>query len=143
MKRRLLVFGMLGLLLITLAACGGAPDTTEAPPVPEIDLSTLPADLQPSDVSSLRENPDVVVIDVRERYEYDEGHISDVTLIPLGSIPNRLDEIPTDKEVIFVCRFGNRSTQATQFLQQQGFENIHNMLGGMNAWQKAGYDVER
>ena len=143
MKRRTLVFGFLSLLIVALAACGGAPATTEAPPVPEIDLSTLPVDLQPSDVNSLRENPDVVVIDVREQYEYDEGHIPGVTLIPLGSVPNRLDEIPTDKEVIFVCRSGNRSSHATQFLQQQGFENIHNMLGGMNAWQKAGYDVDR
>ncbi len=143
MKRRILVFGFLSLLIVVLAACGGAPAAAEDPPAPEIDLSTLSVDLQPSDINSLRENPDVVVIDVREQYEYDEGHIPGVTLIPLGSIPNRLDEIPTDKEVVFVCRSGNRSNQATQFLQQQGFENIHNMLGGMNAWQKAGYDVER
>jgi len=136
MKRHIFVFGFLSLLIVALAACGGAPAT-------EIDLSTLAVDLQASDVNSLRENPDVVVIDVREQYEYDEGHIPGVTLIPLGSIPNRLDEIPTDKEVVFVCRSGNRSNQATQFLQQRGFENIHNMLGGMNAWQKAGYDIER
>jgi len=143
MKRRIFVLGFLSLLVIALAACGGATAKTEAPPAPEIDLATLPVDLQASDVNSLRENPDVVVIDVREQYEYDEGHIPGVTLIPLGSIPNRLDEIPTDKEVVFVCRSGNRSDQATQFLQQQGFDNIHNMLGGMNAWQKAGYEVER
>jgi len=143
MKRHIFVLGFLSLLLIALAACGGASDKSEAPSAPEIDLSTLPVDLQPSDVNSLRENPGVVVIDVREQYEYDEGHIPGVTLIPLGSIPNRLNEIPTDKEVVFVCRSGNRSNQATQFLQQQGFDNIHNMLGGMNAWQKAGYEVER
>lgn len=143
MKQRIFVLSLLSLLIFVLAACGGASATPEVSSAPEIDLSTLPVDLQPSDVNSLRENPGVVVIDVREQYEYDEGHIPGVTLIPLGSIPNRLNEIPTDKQIVFVCRSGNRSNQATQFLQQQGFDNVHNMLGGMNAWQKAGYKVER
>lgn len=143
MNRRLITLGFIGLIIIILAACGNAPADSPPPQSAEIDLSSLAVDLDTSDVNSLRENPDVVLIDVREQYEYDEGHIPGVTLIPLGTIPNRLDEIPTDKEVVFVCRSGNRSNQATQFLQQQGFDNVHNMLGGMNAWQEAGYDVDR
>ena len=100
----------------------------------ELDLSTLAVDLDVSTVNALRDDPDVLLIDVREQYEYDEGHIPGITLMPLGTIPNRLNEIPTDKEVVFICRSGNRSNQATQFLQQQGFDNVHNMLGGMNDW---------
>lgn len=143
MYRRLLVFGLLSLVMGILAACGSTPTDSPSPQSTEIELSSLAVDVDTSDVSSLRENPNVLLIDVREQFEYDEGHIPGITLMPLGTIPNRLDEIPTDKEVIFVCRSGNRSNQATQFLQQQGFDNVHNMLGGMNAWSEAGYSIER
>jgi rhodanese-related sulfurtransferase len=85
---------------------------------------------------------DVVLIDVREQFEYDEAHIPGVTLIPLGEVPDRMDEIPTDKTVIITCRSGNRSSQATDFLRQNGFTNLHNMDGGINAWKQAGLEVE-
>jgi rhodanese-related sulfurtransferase len=143
MNRRLLALGLLSLILSILVACGGGSTDTSPLQSAELDLSSLSVDLGVSDVNSLRDNPNVALIDVREQYEYDEGHIPGVTLIPLGTIPNRLNEIPTDKEVIFVCRSGNRSNQATQFLQQQGFDNVHNMLGGMNAWVEEGYNTER
>lgn len=142
MTRRYLPLLFLGLLVVLLAACGGSVATT-APPAPSVDLESLPVNLQPGDVEALRDNPNVVILDVREQYEYDDGHIPDATLIPLGTIPNRLDEIPTDKTVIAVCRSGNRSSQATEFLRKQGFDNVHNMEGGMNAWQAAGYEIAR
>ena len=85
----------------------------------------------------------MVLIDVREDSEYAEGHIPGATLIPLGQIPDRLDEIPTDKTVVAVCRSGNRSGQATDYLREQGFDNVHNMEGGMNAWSQAGYEIEK
>ena len=69
------------------------------------------------------------------------GHIPGVTLIPLDDVPNRLNEIPKDKPVIVTCRSGNRSGQVTDFLRQQGYTNVHNMTGGINAWQQAGYVV--
>ena len=142
MTRRYLPLLLLGLLVVLLAACGGSAATT-APPAPSVDLESLPVNLQPSDVEVLRDNPNVVIIDVREQYEYDDGHIPEANLIPLGTIPNRIDELPTDKTVIAVCRSGNRSSQATEFLRQQGFDNVHNMEGGMNAWQAAGYEITR
>ncbi len=143
MNHRLFTILFVSLFILIVAACGSAPADSPPPQPSDTDLTSLAVDLNASDVNSLRENPDVVLIDVREQYEYDEGHIPGITLIPLGTIPNRLDEIPTDKQVVFVCRSGNRSNQATEFLQQQGFDNVHNMLGGMNAWDDAGYDVER
>ncbi|MEM7531462.1 MAG: rhodanese-like domain-containing protein [Chloroflexota bacterium] len=57
-------------------------------------------------------------------------------------MPNNLQEIPTDKTVILTCRSGNRSGKATDFLRQQGYTNVHNMAGGILAWQQAGYAVE-
>ena len=93
-------------------------------------------------VEAIRARDDVVLIDVREQWEDDEAHIPGVTLIPLQTVPNNLQEIPTDKTVILTCRSGNRSGKATDFLRQQGYTNVHNMAGGILAWQQAGYVVE-
>ena len=132
--------------IFVLAACGGQP-AQEAPAAPvqveagaELDL---PVDINTQTVEEIRNRDDVVLIDVREDWEYADGHIPGATLIPLGEVPNRLSEIPKDKTVVAVCRSGNRSGQATNFLRQQGFENVHNMQGGMNAWSQAGFEVER
>ncbi len=132
------------LLVLALVACGGQPSA----PAPAADLASsealsLPVDVDTATVEQVRHRDDVVPIDVREDFEYADGHIPGAVLIPLGQIPNRLDEIPQDKTVIAVCRSGNRSGQATSFLQDQGFDNVHNMQGGMNAWSQTGYQVEK
>lgn len=126
-------------LLLALAACGG----TAAPKGAAPDLSSLPVDVTVDQAVGLLDNPNVVFIDVREQDEYDAGHIPGVQLIPLGSVPSRLGEIPKDKTVIAVCRSGNRSSQATKYLRDQGFDNVHNMTGGMNQWSQAGHPVEK
>ena len=94
-------------------------------------------------VAQVKDRPDVFLLDVREQWEYDEGHIPGVTLIPMGEIPERLEEVPTDKEVIVTCRSGNRSGQVASYLRQNGFDNIHNMAGGIIDWENAGYEVSR
>jgi rhodanese-related sulfurtransferase len=94
-------------------------------------------------VASIKERDDVYLIDVREQWEYDEGHIPGVALIPMGQVSDRLDEIPTDKNVIVTCRSGNRSGQVTDYLRQVGFDNVHNMAGGIVAWEAEGFEIER
>ncbi len=54
----------------------------------------------------------------------------------------RLNELPRDKEIIVTCRSGNRSGQVADFLREQGFSNVHNMAGGIVAWEEAGYTLE-
>ena len=136
---------LLLILMFTFAltACGGGATAVADPPT---DLSAEELNLGPSvdveTVAAIMDRDDVVLIDVREQSEYDEVHIPDITLIPLGTIPDSLDQIPTDKTVIVTCRSGNRSGQATEFLRQQGFDNVHNMEGGIVAWQAAGHAVE-
>ncbi len=102
----------------------------------------LPFDVQPTLVNELRGNEEVILLDVREQWEYDDRHIPNTTLIPLGELSSRLAELPEDKTIITICRSGNRSTQAALLLQQQGFVNVHNMEGGMIAWEQANYEVE-
>jgi rhodanese-related sulfurtransferase len=141
MRYAYLLFALL--LLCVLAACGGTTSTTATLDVPaEIDPTDRPQVMDVVTVASIKDDPDVVLIDVREPEEYAAGHIPGVLLIPMGEVPQRLDEIPTDKTVITYCRSGNRSGQVMQFLQQQGYDNVHNMEGGIIAWEQAGRPVK-
>ena len=146
MKRIVLTLILL-MMLGTAVACGGTTaTTTSAEPNVSADLTEvldLADTIDVATVASVKDRDDVVVLDVREQWEYDEGHIPGVTLIPMGEVANRLSEIPTDKSVIVTCRSGNRSGQITDFLRQQGFDNVHNMDGGILAWEAAGYEVEQ
>ena len=136
---RKLIFSIVLIGGLFLAACA-----SPAPAAPaQLDISNLPAAVDVATVQALNGRDDVLIIDVREQWEYDEGHIPGITLIPMGEIPNRLTDIPTDKPVIVTCRSGNRSGQVTDFLKQQGFDNVHNMEGGILAWEAAGYTVEQ
>jgi rhodanese-related sulfurtransferase len=78
-----------------------------------------------------------VIIDVREDWEHQESNISGSQNIPLGVLPQRLDDLDElkEQEVIVQCRSGARSASAKAFLQQQGFKNVRNLLGGMLAYQ--------
>lgn len=133
------------ILALLLAACGGSTGTVAEPPAAE--SATSIEELGPSvDVQTtydVSQNENVLLIDVREQSEYDEKHIPNITLIPMSEIESRLDEIPTDKEIIVTCRSGNRSSQVTDFLRQNGFDNVHNMEGGIVAWEAAGFPVEK
>jgi rhodanese-related sulfurtransferase len=97
------------------------------------------------EATQLMNQPGSLVLDVREGAEFAAGHLPKARHIPLGELGKRLDEIGKfkDKPVIVTCRSGNRSGQATDFLRQQGYTNVHNMTGGINAWQQAGYAVEK
>ena len=80
------------------------------------------------------------LIDVRDEYEFDEFNIG-AKLIPLGELPDRLEEINAwkEEEILVHCRSGARSGRAKEYLASEGFTNVRNVLGGMLAWQAAGY----
>lgn len=131
-------------LVVFVAACGRSSTTDMRVPVAdEIDLASLPVSLDVATVAAMQDRDDVMLFDVREQWEYDAGHIPGITHIPMNEVPDRLAEIPTDKTVVMTCRSGNRSGQITTFLQQQGYENVHNLAGGILAWEQAGYPVEK
>ena len=136
------------LLSFVLVACGGEEtETAVSEPADTaataVDVASLPEQISVQTVNEVQDQDDVFVIDVREQWEYDEGHIPGVTLIPMGDIPTSLDELPKDKEILLTCRSGNRSGQTLDFLKQNGFTNVHNMQGGILAWEAAGFDVEK
>jgi rhodanese-related sulfurtransferase len=80
------------------------------------------------------------IVDVREEHEFDEFNIG-AQLIPLGELADRLDEIEDlkESELIVHCRSGARSGRAKEYLESEGFNKVRNLIGGMLAWQAAGY----
>ena len=79
----------------------------------------------------------LVVIDVREPVEWRHGHIDGARHIPLREVPQRRAEVPTDHQVLVVCKVGSRSARATGFLVQNGIDAV-NLDGGMLDWEAAG-----
>lgn len=90
----------------------------------------------------LDSDEDVLLVDVRSPYEYEhDGHISGSRLLPLQALMQRVDELPKNQQIVFVCRSGNRSQVACEQLSRLGYGNVKNFNGGMIAWQMAGLPV--
>lgn len=87
--------------------------------------------------------PDLVVLDVRRQDEYDSGHIYGAVWIPVSELDGRIGELAghENHEIIVYCRSGGRSATASGILDSHGFTKVYNMLGGILAWQSAGYPV--
>ena len=135
---------LLVVLVVLLAACGGGEEEAAVidTSVGEGELS-LPDAVDVDTVAEIRERDDVALIDMREQWEYDDGHIPGVARIPLADISRQVGELPADTTVIVICGMGLRSAQVADNLRREGFDKVHNMQGGMNAWENAGYPVER
>jgi rhodanese-related sulfurtransferase len=82
-------------------------------------------------------------LDVRSQGEWNQFHIKGSTLVPLDQLPNRLSEVPKDKDVVVVCLSGHRSQSGTAILQQAGFTHVFCLNGGLQAWMDANYPIER
>lgn len=76
----------------------------------------------------------LVLVDVREDWEYSLAKIDGSILMPLGTLPQSLAQLSRDAEIIAICHHGMRSADATNFLLQQGFPNVKNLVGGIDAW---------
>lgn len=100
--------------------------------------NALPAEIS---VAAAKEKYDsgVFMLDVRQPEEWDQGHIPNTTLVPLGELKDRLSELPKDAPIVVVCRSGNRSAQARDFLLQSGFSAVTSMAGGVTQWAASGY----
>jgi rhodanese-related sulfurtransferase len=92
------------------------------------------SDIMNVSVGDLGEN--AVVLDVREDYEWEAGHIAGALHIPLEQLPARLDELDPDVDVNVICRTGGRSFRATTWLTENGY-TAFNVIGGMGAWFEA------
>jgi len=76
----------------------------------------------------------VRLVDVREQYEYNFCHIEGSTLIPIGQIWARVNELNPESEYVFYCHVGERSAWAVNLLRQRGFKKVKNLKGGIDQW---------
>jgi hydroxyacylglutathione hydrolase len=103
-----------------------------------LPLAELPNVTAPELGRRLRDERELVVLDVREPFEWEEGHIAGAMLIPMREVPSRLPEIPRDRPMALVCRGGPRSSLVGSLLLQHGFTRLLNVWGGMTGWLEAG-----
>lgn len=108
------------------------------PPDPIPALDPLYADIR-------RRDPvhPALVLDVREPHEFADVRVEGSLLVPMSQLNGRLDEIPRDRPLLVLCQVGGRSARVTGFLRQQGWEDVGNVAGGIDAWQRAGLPVRR
>ena len=101
-------------------------------------------DVQPRDLQAmLKDGSRPLIVDVREPWEYQMGHVSGAKLIPLGELSQRVSELDPKKPVVVICQSGSRSQSAAALLAQKGFKKVYNVLGGMSAWQMSGLEISR
>lgn len=77
-----------------------------------------------------------LLLDVREASEYQYAHIEGSVWVPLNEVPQRLDEWDSEHAIVTICHHGMRSQQAALFLERNGFKNIANLQGGIDAWSR-------
>ncbi len=103
--------------------------------------AALPPEISVSEAYDKYQNG-AYVLDVRTQEEWNDFHVPNTTLIPLDQLASRLNEVPRDKEIVVVCRSGNRSQQGRDILLNAGFQQVASMQGGLNEWRASGYPVE-
>ncbi len=115
------------------AFCGAG---AESPPVVSSGVVTPRSDeVSVEDLKAMRERGDsFVLVDVREPREWAISDLSDSVKIPLGSLPQSLDKLAKEDDIVVYCRTGARSGNAVQFLQRMGFPKARNLVGGINLW---------
>lgn len=119
-------------------------DTWEALGLPVTSGAVL--DIEPQELKELLDNEQnnrPLVIDVREAWEYEQGHIPGAHLISLGEFARRTDELDPQQPVAVICASGSRSQSAAALLGQKGFDTVYNVVGGTFNWMQHGLPLER
>ncbi len=135
------VWGGLGLLAVIVIAVLMS-QSTGAASAPKVGapaaaaVASLPAEISVAEAAAKRE-AGAFILDVREPDEWTEYHIPGATLISLGELAARVKEVPRDKEVVVVCRSGNRSQAGRDILVNAGFTQVTSMAGGLKEWAAA------
>jgi rhodanese-related sulfurtransferase len=98
-------------------------------------------ELTPAQVREALEKGDIVLIDVREPYEWDAGRIPGASHIELERLASRADTVPADRPIVFMCRLGVRSAMAMQAFRASGWDAYH-LGGGIQRWVNEGLPIE-
>lgn len=82
----------------------------------------------------LEQGDDLILLDIREPFEYEICRLPNATLIPMGEVPIRLTELSKERPLVVYCHAGVRSARVVAWLRRQGFDNAQNLAGGIDAW---------
>jgi len=136
---RFRAFLVLGLLAMSLAACGGEPATVTDVRVP-VDGTGSYVDITASRLADMLETKDFTLVNVHVPYD---GEIASTDLfIPYDRIATRLDALPPPAaKIVLYCRSGSMSAIAARSLVAAGYTNVWNLDGGMNAWRAQGFPI--
>ena len=104
-------------------------------------MGELPFELTPGRAAELLAKDEAELIDVREGYEREAGHIPGSRHVELASLADSADELPIDRPLVFQCRIGSRSAMAAFAFRRAGFD-AHNLDGGIVAWEADGLPIE-
>ena len=129
-----IIAGIALILLLALGAIFFWPGNDTA------TVEKLPSEIS-VDIAAAKRDAGAFILDVREPEEWVEYHIPGATLIPLGELEVRVNEVPSNQEVVVVCRSGNRSKVGRDILLSANFNQVTSMTGGMKEWSAAGYDT--
>jgi rhodanese-related sulfurtransferase len=79
---------------------------------------------------------DLLLLDVREPWEYERCHLEDSTLVPMGQIMQKIQELDPDRETVVICHHGIRSRQVCRVLEANGFHKLINLSDGVDGWAR-------
>lgn len=125
--------------------CGNNPTITEPvdyesfcgviPATPKTEIKTQVKEMLPSDLKrSMDSGKDIILLDVREKYEREICKLKDSIHIPLVEITDRINELPNEKKIVVYCHLGVRSLTVAEYLTERGFNNIINLKGGIDLY---------
>jgi rhodanese-related sulfurtransferase len=137
-NKQVMWIGLAAVTVIALLVAGyfwtqGGADMAASP-----KIGGLPVEIAVKEAAAKRE-AGAFILDVRTPQEWKELHVPNSTLITLDELPKRVAEVPRDKEVVVVCRSGNRSQAGRDILLNAGFTKVTSMSGGLIEWQKLGF----
>ena len=132
------IIGLLLILVTALTLCFGcsSPETE----TPAQIIEDITAEEANELIRENEGNPDFMIIDVRTPEEYADGHIENSVLIDFyaDDFEEQIGQLDRDGKYLVYCRSGNRSSQSISIMEELGFTEVYNMLGGIGAWNDAG-----
>jgi len=102
-------------------------------------------EITPEEAEQLRgAGEDVLIIDVREKEDYESGHLPDAVSVPRGLLELNIDDHTTeeDRPIVLYCGGGSRSALAARSLQEMGYRNVKSLTGGFRGWKESGREIE-
>ncbi len=100
-------------------------------------------DIDANGAIALMDEKDLIILDVREDKERKKGFIAKDIHIPLSQVKNKLDTLDNSKKILVYCRSGSRSSHIAGLLTRNNFEQVYNLEGGLQAWQKANLPIKK